>query len=627
MEKFRNLTHNIFFKIFLSFVGLSFITFGVSDLVFESNNSWVAKINGKKITQINFARELDKQKSLLYSRDPNNKMLLDYVNSDDFSNTVLRKVVSEEILKNLISEMDLDLDSKVAIKQVLNQEEFKDPDGSFSKLRFESFLRVNNLNSKKYLDELNFKIASNIIFSALDIQNINVDQDLLVKKYKFENQERNISLLKITKSNLKTIPEILEQDIKDFYNNNKNKYKFDELRDISLISISRDSLLLDISISQDEIKSEYNNNIAQYTIPERRKLYNIFFPDLPDAESFLSKINKNKNIKPQFKKVASEFDIEEKEIKLDVMQSELPPKIAKDVFALKSKNISPILQSDYGYHIVYVDNIIKSKKKSFENVKKDIKNQLLKVKSGKIIKDKISKIEDESILMDSIADFKQKFPFIKVTKLPSMNIDRIDDRGEKVSNDYISKHIEDIFFLDKNQFSDLIIDNDGDYHLAFVSNIIEERQKTFDQVKNKVRDSLLQEKKDLALADFAYKISSQIKENPERLIKITKKYNINLSKNKNIKKSSQIYPEYFTSSVFSLKKGEFSNAIKVSKDTYYIAILNDIIFPKIDKIDKEKLIKLEDKYRDEIHSGIWSQLEKYLENRYKVEVRPISNDI
>ena len=79
--------------------------------------------------------------------------------------------------------------------------------------------------------------------------------------------------------------------------------------------------------------------------------------------------------------------------------------------------------------------------------------------------------------------------------------------------------------------------------------------------------------------------------------------------------------------MFSLKKGEVSNAIKVSKDTYYIAILNDIIFPKIDKIDKEKLIKLEDKYRDEIHSGIWLQLQKYLENRYKVEVRPISNDI
>ena len=56
MEKFRNLTNNIFFKIFLSFVGLSFITFGISDLVFESNNSLVAKVNGAKISQINFAR-------------------------------------------------------------------------------------------------------------------------------------------------------------------------------------------------------------------------------------------------------------------------------------------------------------------------------------------------------------------------------------------------------------------------------------------------------------------------------------------------------------------------------------------------------------------------------------------
>ena len=68
MEKFRNLTNNIFFKVFLSFVGLSFITFGVSDLVFESNNSWVAKINGKKINQINFERKLEAKKYNLYGK-------------------------------------------------------------------------------------------------------------------------------------------------------------------------------------------------------------------------------------------------------------------------------------------------------------------------------------------------------------------------------------------------------------------------------------------------------------------------------------------------------------------------------------------------------------------------------
>ena len=282
MEKFRNLTNNIFFKIFLSFVGLSFITFGISDLVFESNNSWVAKVNGAKISQINFARELENKKSDLYSKNPTPE-LLEYVNSDNFRNIILQRVVSEEILKNLISEMDLDLNSDLAIKQILDQEEFKDPDGSFNKLKFQSFLRINNLNSDKYLDELNFKIASNIIFSALDIQNNKIDPNLLIKKYQFQNQDREISLLRIYQSNVKNYPKITVPDLKNFYENNKNKYKSDELRKISFISIPKDSLISDIVVSKEEILLEYKNNSKKYLIPEKRKLYNMFVTDLSEA--------------------------------------------------------------------------------------------------------------------------------------------------------------------------------------------------------------------------------------------------------------------------------------------------------------------------------------------------------
>ena len=311
MEKFRNLTNNIFFKIFLSFVGLSFITFGISDLVFESNNSWVAKVNGAKISQINFARELENKKSDLYSKNPTPE-LLEYVNSDNFRNIILQRVVSEEILKNLISEMDLDLNSDLAIKQILDQEEFKDPDGSFNKLKFQSFLRINNLNSDKYLDELNFKIASNIIFSALDIQNNKIDPNLLIKKYQFQNQDREISLLRIYQSNVKNYPKITVPDLKNFYENNKNKYKSDELRKISFISIPKDSLISDIVVSKEEILLEYKNNSKKYLIPEKRKLYNMFVTDLSEAESFLNRIDQTKDIKSQFKKIAKEsFDKEE----------------------------------------------------------------------------------------------------------------------------------------------------------------------------------------------------------------------------------------------------------------------------------------------------------------------------
>jgi peptidyl-prolyl cis-trans isomerase D len=138
MQQFRDLTNNIFFKIFLSFVGLSFIFFGISDLVFESNNSWVAKINGKKISQIEFSRELENQKANLYSKNPSPE-LMEYVNSEEFKNIILQRITAREILKNLIAEMDLDLHQDLAINQILNQKEFQDEKGNFDKMRFQSF--------------------------------------------------------------------------------------------------------------------------------------------------------------------------------------------------------------------------------------------------------------------------------------------------------------------------------------------------------------------------------------------------------------------------------------------------------------------------------------------------------
>ncbi len=626
MEKFRNLTNNIFFKVFLSFVGLSFITFGVSDLVFESNNSWVAKINGKKINQINFERKLEAKKYNLYGKNPTPE-LLEYIDSENFRNIVLQQIVSEEILKNLISEMDLDLNSDLAIKQILDQVEFKNSDGDFDKARFQSFLRINNLNSERYLDELNFKISSNIIFSALDIQDMKVDQDLLTKRYQFQNQKRKISLLKISQSNLKNIPEIKTLEIEEFYNNNKDKYKFDELRDVSIISISKNSLLSDIKITKNETLLEYKNNNNKYIIPEKRKLYNIFFPELSNAKKFLSKINKNKNIKPQFKKNAKElFGKDENELILTVIKSELPEKISDKVFQLGVKDVSDILQSDYGYHIVYVDNIIGSKKKAFIDVKKEIEDKLFKDKSNKAIKAAISKIEDESMLLDSVTDFVRKFPFAKIKKLPAINIDMISEKGVRIEYNQIKDYIEDIFFLDQDQFSELIFADDGNYYLAFVSKITDERQKSFKEVEGDIRNLLLKERRESALSDLAHNISAELKESPKNISKITKKYNLEFTKERLVKRSNQLYPEHLTSTIFSLERGGVSRAINTIEGVYYIVILNEIVLPNKNEVDKNKLIKLDSEYQDDIYSEIWLKLEKYLGNKYQVEIKSTTNN-
>ena len=431
--------------------------------------------------------------------------------------------------------------------------------------------------------------------------------------------------MRIYQSNVKNYPKITVPDLKNFYENNKNKYKSDELRKISFISIPKDSLISDIVVSKEEILLEYKNNSKKYLIPEKRKLYNMFVTDLSEAESFLNRIDQTKDIKSQFKKIAKEsFDKEESEILINVSKKQLPNKISNNVFQLRVNEVSDVLQSDYGYHIVYLHKITPEDKQPIKDVEKQIKNKLFKVKSDKIIKEKISFLEDEIMILDNISDFKKQFPFSKVDNLPLMNINLLSDKGKKIKNNQLQNIIEDIFFLDENQFSEVISD-DKNYYLAFVSKIIDERQKTFEEAKNQIRRELLVIKKQEALSKLAQKIATEIKKNPENIHKIAKKYKIKISKNINLKRENKIYPKKFLSEVFSLKKNEVSNAIKTS-DAYFIAQLNDIILPKKDKINQDKLDKLELEYRDDIYSEILLKLEGYLQNKYQVEVKSISSE-
>lgn len=619
MQQFRDLTNNIFFKIFLSFVGLSFIFFGISDLVFESNNSWVAKINGKKISEIEFSRELENQKANLYSKNPSPE-LMEYTNSDEFKNIVLQRITSREILKNLIAEMDLDLNQDLAINQILNQKEFQDEKGDFDKMRFQSFLNINNLNSEKYLEQLNFEISSDMIFSSLDIENIAIDQDLLKEKYKFQNQERVISLLKIKEEKSDQKINIDELELKKFYRKNKDKYKTDELRKLSLITIKADSLTTDIKISDQEIAKSYQDNDTKYIIPEKRKIYNILFDDIKKAEDFISKFDQKKNLRKQFRKIAKkDFDKDENEILLNITKKQLPKQISEQVFDLKEGVVSNILESEYGYHVVYVDNIVKSYKNPLKNVKTDIKEKLLKEKSNKIIDQKITEIEDEIMILDNISDFSKKFPFAKIEKLPAINSNMVSDKGQKINNNNISQIIEDIFFLDQGQFSEINKSDEKNlYYIAFIEEIIEEKQKTLKEVENDIKKEVTLIKKSELLTEKSQEIANKLKDNPEKINQISKEYKAKLLRNITIKRDSTSYPAHFVTNIFDLKKNNISNAIKISDKEYYIAIIHKINLPNIDKIPEKKLAEIESQYKNDISSDLWNKLEKYLNKKYKV---------
>jgi parvulin-like peptidyl-prolyl isomerase len=86
---------------------------------------------------------------------------------------------------------------------------------------------------------------------------------------------------------------------------------------------------------------------------------------------------------------------------------QLPQEIETFVFSLKQKDISQVIESPYGFHIFKVSQIRESQKVYFDQVKEEIKNNLL---SGKL------RTAYEAFLMDlkknsAITLFTENLPF------------------------------------------------------------------------------------------------------------------------------------------------------------------------------------------------------------------------
>ncbi|MFT5704024.1 MAG: hypothetical protein ACI9TO_001405, partial [Rickettsiales bacterium] len=132
MEKFRNLAHNIFFKIFLGFLGLTFIMFGVSGFILGGNNVWIAKVGGKTIPYDKFLQATQNDREAIYRSNPK-KEVLEYLNSDQFKQDVLGRMITLSLVESLQQEFQIFPSKDLILREIVQNDSLKGPDGKFSR--------------------------------------------------------------------------------------------------------------------------------------------------------------------------------------------------------------------------------------------------------------------------------------------------------------------------------------------------------------------------------------------------------------------------------------------------------------------------------------------------------------
>lgn len=596
MQTFRNLADNILFKIFLAFIALAFVLWGVSGFILASPNSWVAKVGGKTISQNTFLREVEKNRNLIVGSN-SSKEATKYLNSQRFQSDVLNRLVNQVIVEKISDDVGVKPSKTLILQEIAKNPNLKGADGKFSQKQFQKLLTQNGLDETSYVKLAQNELAASIVSQTLTLV-APVNDNFAIAQEEFKQQTRTADVVTISQKNVKKVASPKKKAVTEFFEENKAQYDAPQYRKVSYISFSIKDFAKNIKVTQKEVKRGYEDNKSKFFNEEARDIYHLLFDSKEEADAFVTKldakVSKKSNISYAFAHLAKTLQKKsKKEISLTkVSKKDLMPELSNAIFKLELRKHSQPIKSSLGYHVFLLNKIHESGHTAFAQVKKDIEKEIKLRKEQKIMQQKVGKIDDSILASNSLEKAVEEFS-LKPVKTITIAGDGNDEKGKKVNKiSKLSNFTKNAFATKQGESSKVFYSKDNkEYYCLKIEEITPSRNRELKEVYYKVKKDLTAKLQAEKLKVFADKIAAQVKEKPANIRKIAYRNHLKLEKNKDFPRTYYInyqgkqipFANKFLGDLFGLEIGQASAVNQQGQEEYSIAVLKKINTPKLDE--------------------------------------------
>ncbi|MBV9296266.1 MAG: peptidylprolyl isomerase, partial [Acidobacteriaceae bacterium] len=169
--------------------------------------------------------------------------------------------------------------------------------------------------------------------------------------------------------------------MKAYFDKNRSLFRTPEKRDFELIVGTTADFVQAAKISDDQLRREYQDSLDTYQLPERVKVRHILIktqgkpkeeaPKLKaKAEDLLKQLQHGGEFAELAKKNSDDPGSAQKGGELGwIVRGQTVPNFEKTAFSLKPGTLSGVIETEYGYHIIQVEDKQAGHTQSFEEVK------------------------------------------------------------------------------------------------------------------------------------------------------------------------------------------------------------------------------------------------------------------
>ncbi len=386
LEKIREHSTGWMAKLILVLITVPFALFGIdSYLKSAGSGASVAKVDGATISVQEYRNAMQSLRDRLQKENSKDLGALD---SPEVKQSVLDRLINTRLLNAEVVKSNFKVTNDQLAQFITSLPEFQQG-GKFSQEVYDKLLAQNQMTPSQFENKMRGELLLQQArdgLPGLAFTSSAIEDSIL----KVEHQQREVTVAEIKGADFISQVKVDPSEVKAYYDKHKDKFKVPEQVKLEFVMMSANTLIPKMQATEEEAKKFYDENASKFQNNEQRHASHILInvPATASADAKAEAKKKAEQVLAEVKKNPAKFAELAKKYSQDPGSAEkggdlgsfgrgaMVKPFEDAVFSMKPGEVSNLVQSDFGYHIIKLIDVA-GQGQGFDALKPQIRAELM----------------------------------------------------------------------------------------------------------------------------------------------------------------------------------------------------------------------------------------------------------
>ncbi|MBW8285630.1 MAG: SurA N-terminal domain-containing protein [Rhizobium sp.] len=496
LEVLRKGARTLVAKMLMLLLVASFGIWGISASLFNTATDTVISVGDQKVSASEFSLAYQRQLAEL-GRRFGTQLTTEQAKAFGVPSQVYAQLAAGAALDQLSQDMNLGLSKDRLAQLIAEDPAFKTDTGQFDRNLFTTRLRNAGLREDDYiLERSKVAIRSQIVEATSD--GFVAPKTLVDALKAYRNQTRDISYLLLTNANIDPIKAPDETTLAAWFETVKARYRAPEYRSFSYVKLEPSDIADKAAISDEAIRQDYEARKKTYEIAGTRTIEQLSFETREMAEAASAELKSGMS----FDQLVSDQGKTASDVLLgEFSREKLPdPVLADAAFAVTAEGATTdVVDGALGPVILRITNINEGRTRTLDDVREEIREALAEAAAVEDIATVHDQFEDLRAGGSTLEEAATQLNLKPVTVKASDRNGKDEAEADVPDLPERAALLAEVFQTDVGvEALPVNIGNDGFIWLE-VKDIVAERDRTLDEVREKAMADWTAEQQKIAL--------------------------------------------------------------------------------------------------------------------------------